>query len=366
MNYLQNTKIAVRYIKTALNLLLQCRKMYILRHYRKTQEINIERTVFVLDIDMYELPLILEDFLNYTLTIKGKSNNTVKEYFYDLRMFLRFMKIRYKLVEKDFVFEEIIISDIDMDFIKKITMQDMHGFISYVDKERYNKNYAKARKVASLRSFFKYLSGTLNLIDANPAEGLESPKIESRHPVYLTLDEAKKFLSVIDGPFKERDYAIMTLFLNCGLRLSELVSIDINRIKEDTLTVIGKGDKERTVYLNAACVKAIDNYVPKRNAINDNDLKALFISNKRNRLGAKGIQYLVKKYVEKAELDFEKFSPHKLRHTAATLMYKYGGVDIRALQDILGHEDISTTQIYTHVDDERLRDAVKSNPLSDL
>lgn len=320
----------------------------------------------MLDIDMYELPLLLEDFLNYMLTIKGKSADTVKEYYYDLRMFLRFLKIRYKLVERQTEFDKIIISDIDVEFIKKITIQDLHAFISFVDKERFNKNYAKARKVASLKSFFRYLSSTLNLLTVNPAEGLESPKIESRHPIYMTLDEAKKFLNAIDGPFKERDYAIMTLFLNCGLRLSELVSIDMDKIKGDTLTVIGKGDKERTVYLNGACIRAIEEYLPKRQIENKNNEKALFISKKKNRLGAKGIQHLVKKYVEKAELDFEKFSPHKLRHTAATLMYKHGGVDIRALQDILGHEDISTTQIYTHVDDERLRDAVKSNPLSDL
>ena len=317
-------------------------------------------------IDTYELPIVLEDFLNYIGMIKGKSENTVKEYSYDIRMFLRFLKIRYRLVEKDIIFSEIIVSDIDIDMIKKVSIQDLHAFISYVDKERNNNNNTKARKVASLKSFFKYLHTTLGALDKNPAEGLEAPKINSRHPVYLTLDESKKFLACIDGPFKERDYAIMTLFLNCGMRLSELVSINLDKIKGDTLAVIGKGNKERTVYLNNACIKAIEAYVPKRPTENLNDEKALFISKKRNRLGAKGIQYLVKKYMEKAEIDKEQFSPHKLRHTAATLMYKYGDVDIRALQDILGHENIATTQIYTHVDDERLRDAVKSNPLSEL
>ncbi len=339
--------------------------MYILRHWcKKNRAEDVERIELV--IDAYELPIILEDFLNYIEMIKGKSINTVKEYSYDIRMFLRFLKTRYRLVEKDIIFSEIIISDIDIDMIKKVSIQDLHAFISYVDKERSNNSNTKARKVASLRSFFKYLHSTLGVIEKNPAIGLESPKLNSRHPVYLTLDEAKKFLSCIDGSFKERDYAIMTLFLNCGLRLSELISIDLDKIKGDTLTVIGKGNKERTVYLNDACIKAIEKYIPTRPADNLNDEKALFISNKRNRLGSKGIQYLVKKYIEKADLDKEKFSPHKLRHTAATLMYKHGDVDIRALQDILGHENISTTQIYTHVDDERLRDAVKSNPLSGL
>lgn len=317
-------------------------------------------------INVYELPIVLEDFLNYIEMIKGKSNNTAREYSYDLKMFLKFLKIRYRLVEKNIPFSEIIITDVDIDMIKKINIQDLHAFISFVDKERNNSNHAKARKVASLKSFFKYLHSTLGVIDKNPAEGLETPKINSRHPVYLTLDEAKKFLECIDGTFKERDYAIMTLFLNCGLRLSELISIDIDKIKGDTLTVIGKGNKERTVYLNDACIRSLEEYIPLRPTDNLNDSKALFISKKKNRLGSKAIQHLVKKYIEKAELDKEKFSPHKLRHTAATLMYKYGDVDIRALQDILGHENISTTQIYTHVDDERLREAVKNNPLSGL
>lgn len=317
-------------------------------------------------IDMDELPIILEDFLNYTGTIRGKSKDTVKEYSYDLKMFFRFLKQRYRMVDRKTPFNDIVICDIEITTIKKITIQDLHSFISYVDIERKNGNHAKARKVASLKSFFKYLHSTLQLIETNPAQALESPQIDSRHPVYLTLDEAKKFLEAIDGPFKERDYAIMTLFLNCGLRLSELISIDLSKIKGDTLTVIGKGNKERTVYLNNACISALESYISVRPSDNLKDEKALFISKRRNRLGPKGIQHLVRKYAEKAEIDKENFSPHKLRHTAATLMYKHGNVDIRALQDILGHENIATTQIYTHVDDERLRDAVNSNPLSNL
>lgn len=317
-------------------------------------------------IDMYDFPIVLEDFLNYIGTIRGRSKNTVKEYSYDLQMFLRFLKLRYRMVDKKISFDDINVADIDIELIKKVNIQDLHAFISYVDRERNNSNYAKARKVASLKAFFNYLHTTVELLEKNPSLALETPKMNSRHPVYLTLDEAKIFLESIDGPFKERDYAIMTIFLNCGLRLSELINIDINKIKGDTLTVIGKGNKERTVYLNDACIKAIDAYLPLRPTDNLKDDKALFISRNRNRLGPKGIQHLVKKYTEKSGIDKEKLSPHKLRHTAATLMYKHGNVDIRALQDILGHENIATTQIYTHVDDERLRDAVKSNPLSDL
>lgn len=313
---------------------------------------------------MDDAPIILEDFLNYLETIKGKSPNTIKEYYFDLRTFFRFLKIRYKLVDKHSNFDEIDISDIDISMLKKVNLQDLHAFISFVDKNRNNKNYAKARKVASLRSFFKYLHTKTKLIDENPAIDLETPKTDSRHPVYLTLNEARELLNVIDGEFKERDYAIITLFLNCGLRLSELVSIDIDKIKGDTLTVIGKGNKERTIYLNEACIDAINKYLEVRPRDNLKDKKALFISKKRNRISNKTVQYLVKKYLRLAGLNNAKYSTHKLRHTAATLMYKYGNVDIRALQQILGHENVSTTQIYTHIDDDRLRQAVKSNPLS--
>ncbi|EOD01739.1 tyrosine recombinase XerC [Caldisalinibacter kiritimatiensis] len=312
----------------------------------------------------YDCPVILEDFLNYIETIKGKSPNTVKEYYFDLRTFFRFLKIRYRLVDRNTDFEEIDIQDVDISLIRKVTLQDLYAFISYVDKQRDNKNYAKARKVASIRSFFKYLHTKVKLIDENPAQDLESPKTDRRHPVYLTLDEAKRLLDVIDGPFKERDYAIITLFLNCGLRLSELVSIDIDKIKGDILTVVGKGNKERTIYLNEACVEAINKYLEVRPKENLKDKKALFISKRKNRISHKAVQHLVKKYLKLAGLDTKKYSTHKLRHTAATLMYKYGNVDIRALQQILGHENVSTTQIYTHIDDERLRQAVKSNPLS--
>ncbi len=307
---------------------------------------------------MNDSPMLLDDFLNYIETIKGKSSNTVKEYQYDLRTFFKFLKIRYRLAPSNTDFDDIDIADVDIDLIKKVRIQDLYAFISYVDKERNNKNYAKARKVASIRSFFKYLHSKIKLIDENPALDLESPKTDSRHPIYLTLDEAKKLLDVIDGQFKERDYAIITLFLNCGLRLSELVSIDINKIKGDILTVVGKGNKERTIYLNDACIDAINNYLRVRPVKGLNDRNALFVSRKNNRLSQKGVQYLVKKYLQLAGLDATKYSPHKLRHTAATLMYKYGNVDIRVLQQILGHENVATTQIYTHIDDERLRKAV--------
>lgn len=316
---------------------------------------------------MYNIPTILDDYLNYMETIKGASPNTVKEYFYDLRTFFRYLKVRYKLVDSNVEFEEIDISDLDLDFVKKITIQDLYGYISYADKKRDNGSYTKARKVASLRSFFNYLYLKINLIDKNPADSLEFPKRENRHPVYLTLGQAESLLNTVlqneNEFYRKRDYAIIMLFLNCGLRLSELANIDIDKIKDDTISIIGKGNKERTIYLNDACIAAIKDYLEVRpkDAL---DKKALFLSKRHQRMSNRAIQHMIDKYLEKAGLDPTIYSTHKLRHTAATLMYKYGNVDIRALQAILGHESVSTTQIYTHIDNERLREAVKSNPLA--
>lgn len=317
---------------------------------------------------MTEIPIILEDYLNYMETIKGTSPNTIKEYFFDLRTFLKFLKIRYKLVSDEADFKDIYIEDIDINFIKRVNIQDLHSYISYVDKKRNNGNLTKSRKVASLRSFFNYLHSKVNLLDINPALQLESPKTNSRLPVYLSLEQSHNLLDEAlankNEEYAKRDYAIIMIFLNCGLRLSELTSIDIDKIRDDdTLTVIGKGNKERTIFLNKACIEAINDYLKIRPK-NPKDKKALFISKQKNRLSNRGIQHMIDKYLDRIGLDTSVYSTHKLRHTAATLMYKYGNVDIRALQEILGHESVATTQIYTHIDDERLRDAVKSNPLS--
>jgi integrase/recombinase XerD len=313
---------------------------------------------------MDNIPLPLMSFLNYMQTIKGKSDNTVKEYYYDLRTFFRYLKLQRGLVPKFADLETITIDDVDIDLIKTVTLNDLYGFISYVSFQRGNSNYAKARKVSALRSFFKFLHTKMRLLDTDPTSDLESPKISSRHPVHLSLDEARELLDVVEGDFRERDYCILMLFLNCGLRLSELVGINISNIRYDTLTVIGKGNKERTVYLNDACIKAIQSYIRVRPKDGVKDRDALFLSKRKQRISNKTVQYIVKKYIDKAGLDTDKYSTHKLRHTAATLMYQHGDVDIRALQQILGHSNISTTQIYTHVDDQRLRDAMKRNPLA--
>jgi len=312
------------------------------------------------------MPPVLKDFLSYMQTIKGKSSNTVQVYFYDLRVFLRFMKLQRNLVDKKANFDEIQIADIDIPFIKTVTLSDLYAFMAYVSNNRDNSSYARARKVASLKSFFKYLTFKAKLLDSNPAAELESPKILKRLPRYLNIEESKQLLNAVDGQFTERDYAIITIFLNCGLRLSELVGINLNNIKGTTLTVIGKGDKERSIPLNQACISALDAYMNVRPANAVKDRNALFLSERRQRISKESVQKIVKKYIRAAGLDPERYSTHKLRHTAATLMYKYGNVDIRSLQELLGHESISTTQIYTHLDSKQLRNAVDSNPLANF
>ena len=320
-------------------------------------------------LDELELPESLDDFLNYLNVIKAKSPNTINGYKTDLILFFRFMKKYRKLSSAKTEISDIEIRDIDSEFIKKITMMDLYAFLAFLENERSNSSYARARKVASLKSFFRFLHTKAKTIQDNPTADLESPKIVKRQPVYLTLDESKDLLNSVDSDNKhqKRDYCILTIFLNCGLRLSELCSINISSIKGDILTIIGKGNKERTVYLNKACIKAISEYMTERGNINvlPSHRDALFISERKCRINMRTVEKIVKKYIEDAGLDTDKYSPHKLRHTAATLMYKYGNVDIRSLQMILGHENINTTQIYTHVDDEKLRSAVSSNPLSE-
>jgi len=309
------------------------------------------------------MSLLLEDYLNYMKSIKGVSKNTINEYHYDLQMLFRFLKRRYRLVDSSVPFNEIDIFDLDEKFFIKINLRDLISFFSYLDNDRENSNITRARKTASVRSFFHYLHKIIKVIDEDPSSELTVPKGNKRQPVYMTLDESLALLTQVDGRNSERNYAIITLFLNCGMRISELVSIDIDKIRGDILTVVGKGNKERTVYLNEACIAAIENYLPIRYKI-DTNKKALFLSEQKTRITPRGVQHMLKSQLKKAGLDFTKYTPHKLRHTAATLMYKYGDVDIRALQEILGHTSVATTEIYTHIDEDRLRKAVSKNPLA--
>lgn len=322
-------------------------------------------------LESKNLPQRLSSFLDYLETIKGKSPNTIKAYEIDLSLFFKFLKVYKGLVtDTDLEFEEIDIKDINNDFIRNIKLTDIYAFLSFSEKQRGNGTYARARKVAALKSYFKYLQGKAKIIDENPTFDLESPKISKRHPIYLTLDESINLLSSLDKKSKNyhRDYCILTLFLNCGMRLSELCGIRLDKIKGDTLTIIGKGNKERTVYLNDACLKAIENYLKFRDDSKalPEDKEYLLLSSRFKPINKRTVELLVKKHITNSGLETEKYTPHKLRHTAATLLYKHGNVDIRSLQSILGHENISTTQIYTHVDEEILREAANSNPLSKL
>lgn len=311
-------------------------------------------------------PQVYREFLVYMQSIKGKSPNTIAEYALDLQVFFRFLKLFKGLVDDSVEFNQIPIDDLDLDFVRQIQLTDLYEYLSYISNQRSNCASTRARKVACLRSYFKYMTNKAKYLDDNPAKELDSPKIKQALPKYLDLEESKRLLAAVDGEHKYRDYAILTIFLNCGLRLSELVGINLNDFKDDTLVVTGKGDKERIIYLNQACISAIRNYLQVRPTDGVKDKNALFLSARKQRISNKTIQAMVKKYLKLAGLDENKYSVHKLRHTAATLMYKYAKTDVRTLQEILGHEQLSTTQIYTHVDDEQRRAAVKNNPLADL
>ena len=317
-------------------------------------------------------PDFVNSFLDYTITILNKSPNTVKEYNYDIANFLKYIKKQFKLTDEADL-KEIKINDMDISILKKITLQDIHGYISYMAIDLKSSPATRARKISAIRVFFKYLTSKAKIIDVNPAQDLETPKLGKRMPRYLSLEESKKLLNVSQNDTDRnsvRDHAIITLFLNCGMRLSELVGINISNIdfSESRMTVIGKGNKERTIYLNKACMNALKDYLSIRphDKVKNDSRDALFLSERKERISNRTVQNIVKNELARAGLDTTKYSVHKLRHTAATLMYQYGDVDIRALQELLGHESISTTEIYTHVNDERVRNAVENNPLANL
>ena len=316
--------------------------------------------------ELYAVPQILREFLIYLQTIKGKSEKTVNEYYLDLRTFFRFLKLNRGLVPSSVDFNEIDISDLNLEFIKTVSLMDAYEFLTYCSNERDNRSASRARKCCAIRNYFKYLTLKAGKLDINPMEQLDSPKLQKALPKHLSLDQSKNLLSVVDGSYQERDYCILTLFLNCGMRLSELCGLNLSDIQDNMIKVTGKGNKQRIIYLNDACLKAIQGYLPVRakgiSVIKDRN--ALFLSRLGNRISNKTVQYIVYQNLEKAGLGGQGLSVHKLRHTAATLMYQYGHVDIRVLKDVLGHENLGTTEIYTHLSAKQLEDAANSNPLS--
>ena len=314
---------------------------------------------------------ILDDYLNYMRAARGRSEGTVKEYFYDIRQFLRYMRVRKEGLAVESL-DEVGIDSIDADLLRKIENADIYAYISYLDRERKNNSRTKFRKISSVRSFFDYLTYKVDVLEKNPAENIDMPKMEKSLPVYLTLEESIRLLRSIQNfkqknIFRLRDYAIAMLFLNCGLRLSELASLNVKDLNKDrTLRIIGKGSKERLVYLNDNVERSIDAYLLARKAEGLADEDPLFLSMRKTRMSNRSIQHMLEKHLKNAGFDTRKYTVHKLRHTAATLMYQFGDEDLKSLQEILGHESISTTQIYTHVNLEDIRHTMNQNPLANI
>ncbi len=323
-----------------------------------------------------DCPQVLRDFLIYHETIKGQSQLTLQEYYLDLRMFLRFMKLMRNDMPIQTCLSDIDIKDVDIEFIRNINTSDIFDFLSYLANDRtqnpdspapeYGISPAsRARKLSALKSFYKYLTVRTKLLVDNPVADLEYPKLRKSLPKYLTLEQSAALLKAVSGQNQARDYAILMIFLNCGIRRSELVGLNLTDIYEDRLRVVGKGNKERFVYFGSSCRKAIDAYLPERHKKVLTDNRALFGSRNGNRISTDAVHALVKKALQKAGLDSTQFSAHKLRHTAATMMLS-GGVDVKTVQEVLGHENLNTTQIYTHIENTELKIAAEANPLSKL
>lgn len=315
---------------------------------------------------MAECPPILKEYLGYIEVVKGRSSNTVNEYFTDLRTFFRFMKELRGLIPSSVPTEDIPITDIDMDFIRTVTVTDVYEYMNYLRNERSNSNSTRARKTTALRMFFRYLTDYAHLLEHNPVQNLETPKQKKSLPQYLSLEQAMALLQSASGEFAERDYCMLILFLNCGLRRAELVNINIADVSrsDNTLRVRGKGNKERMLYLNEACRQAIEQYLRVRPVDGVKDKEALFLSRLKSRITLQGVHYVIKGYLKNID-GAQNMTVHKLRHTAATLMYQ-NGVDLRVLQNYLGHENLGTTEIYTHLSNEQIENAAKQNPLSQV
>ena len=323
-----------------------------------------------------DCPQILKEFLSYHETIKGQSPSTISEYYLDLRMFLRFIKLMRNDMPITTQLDDIPIKDIDLEFIRSITTSDVFDFLSYLANDRAIHPEStvselgidassRARKLSAIKSFYKYLTVRTKLLTDNPVADLEYPKLRKSLPKYLTMEQSAALLKAVDGQNAKRDYAILMLFLNCGIRRSELVGLNLTDVYEDRIRVVGKGNKERFVYFGTPCRKAIDAYLPERNKKILTDNRALFGSRNGNRISVDAVHALVKKALLKAGLDASQFSAHKLRHTAATMMLS-GGVDVKTVQEVLGHENLNTTQIYTHIENTELKIAAQANPLSKL
>lgn len=310
-----------------------------------------------------ESPQPVREFLVYHDTIKGQSSATVDSYYLDLRTFTRYLMIERNLVPRDTPFEQIEIKNIGIDLYAAVSLSDVYDFLAFLSRDRELNAKSRARMITTLKGFYNYMTVKTKQITNNPVLNLDAPKLPKTLPSYLTLEESQRLLQAVDGRNKARDYCILCLFLNCGLRISEMVGLNLTDIRKDHLLIHGKGSKERIVYLNKACTDALENWLEERKCIQSNDVNAVFLSSRRKRISVDSVQLMVRNTLLKAGLDASRISPHKLRHTAATLMLQHG-VDVRTLQEVLGHENLNTTQIYTHIGNAELKRAADANPLS--
>lgn len=315
---------------------------------------------------------ILDEFLNYKFVIAGGAKSTVDQYYNDIHLFFQFVKKQKSNIDTD---EEISIKDCDLDFVKSIKRSNIYEYMNWCFDKRNNSKRTLARKLSSIKEFYKYICIKQHYVEENPTVGIDTPKYKNGLPKYLKLNECITLLDSVEGKYKIRDYAMLTLFLNCGMRLSELVGLNVSSLRRAddgsdsfvSLNVVGKGSKERIIYLNDACNSALKDYLSCRNSIPDIvDKDALFISARKTRINKRQVENIVKNALKKADLDGRGLSTHKLRHTAATLLYEHGKVDVRVLKDILGHEQLNTTQIYTHLSDDSMYNAVNANPLNKI
>lgn len=311
-----------------------------------------------------EAPPLIRDFLVYHETIQGHSRQTVDEYYLDLRSFARYLKQARDPSLRSVPMDHIPLDDVSLELFQSVTLTDVYSYMNFLTRDKGLNAASRARKVATIRSFYKYLTNKAKLLTKNPVQDLDSPRQKKTLPKYLSLDESIDLLESVDGKNATRDFCILTLFLNCGLRISELVNLNVTDVRDNQLRVLGKGNKERILFLNDACVKAIQDWMIDRNALTLIDQNALFVTlQNRRRISVAAVHKLVKKHLADAGLDSTQYSAHKLRHTAATLMLQ-NGVDVRTLQEVLGHDHLNTTQIYTHVDNDDLRAAARANPLA--
>lgn len=310
-----------------------------------------------------EAPAVIRDFLVYHETIKGQSRATVDSYFLDLRTFARYMKLVRGLVPRGTELEDISINELDLDFFASVTLSEVYDFMAYLSRDRALSAASRARMITSIKGLYNYLTVKTKQLASNPVQDMDTPKLKKSLPRYLTLEQSQRLLAAVDGKNQKRDYCILCLFLNCGLRISEMVGMNLTDIHDDHILIRGKGGKERVVYLNESSCEAINDWLAVRRSIAAIDKNAMFLSARRRRMSVDAVQVMVKKTLAKAGIDPSAYSTHKLRHTAATLMLQ-NGVDVRTLQEVLGHESLNTTQIYTHIADSELRTAALANPLA--